>query len=204
MIASEGTEVADDTLFRIYSMTKPVTSVALMQLYERGMFQLNDPVYRVLPEWRNQQVYVSGSGAQMKTEPLAQPMTFRHLLSHTAGLSYGGIFAANSTDVHPVDALYEAERTFRGPESTLEGLVQHLANVPLRYQPGTKWMYSVATDICGLVVERLSGQKLDDYFEGAHPGAAGDARHSFLGGRRFGIALRGQLRARCRQDSDSD
>jgi CubicO group peptidase (beta-lactamase class C family) len=143
-------------------MTKPITSVALMQLYERGLFQLNDPVYRVLPEWRNQKVYVSGEGETMELAEPERPMTFRHLLSHTAGLSYGGIFAAGR-EVHPVDQLYEAERTFRGPTATLNGLIQHLADVPLRYQPGEMWMYSLATDVCGLLVERMSGQTLDQY-----------------------------------------
>jgi CubicO group peptidase (beta-lactamase class C family) len=76
-----------DTIFRIYSMSKPITSIALMQLYERGLFQLNDPVYRYLPDWEQQQVYVSGEGGNMELKARQQPTTFRHMLMHTAGLS---------------------------------------------------------------------------------------------------------------------
>ena len=96
-----GLPMADDTIFRIYSMTKPITSVALMQLYERGMFQLNDPVHRVIPEWRDHEVYVRGEGERIETRAPEAPMTFRHVLGHTAGLSYGGTN-------HPVDKLYQA------------------------------------------------------------------------------------------------
>src|SRR5215216_4411063 len=90
MDRERGTPMREDTIFRIYSMTKPITSVALMTLYERGLFQLNDPVSRVLPEWRDQRVWVSGEGEQMVTKAPERPVTFRHLLSHTAGLTYGG------------------------------------------------------------------------------------------------------------------
>ena len=91
-----GLPMADDTIFRVYSMTKPITSVALMQLYERGMFQLNDPVHRAIPQWRDHEVYVRGEGERIETRPPEAPMTFRHVLGHTAGLSYGGTN-------HPVD-----------------------------------------------------------------------------------------------------
>src|SRR5215211_1953160 len=90
MDRERGTPMREDTIFRIYSMTKPITSVALMTLYERGLFQLNDPVSRVLPEWRDQRVWVSGEGEQMVTRAPERPVTFRHVLSHTAGLTYGG------------------------------------------------------------------------------------------------------------------
>ncbi len=150
--------VADDTIFRIYSMTKPITSIALMQLYERGLFQLNDPVHRVIPSWRDQQVYVSGEGENVELAATNEPMTFRHLLSHTAGLSYG---ATN----HPVDKLYRAHRVRRDQGETLSGFVDKLANVPLHFQPGERWLYSYATDVCGHLVEALSGQRLDEYFQ---------------------------------------
>ena len=149
--------VADDTIFRIYSMTKPITSVALMQLYEQGLFQLNDPVHRVIPSWRDQQVYVSGEGENVVLAPTDSPMTFRHLLSHTAGLSYGAT-------KHPVDKLYRAHRVRRDQGETLAGFVDKLANVPLHFQPGERWLYSYATDVCGHLVEALSGQRLDEYF----------------------------------------
>ena len=153
-----GETLADNTIFRIYSMTKPITSVALMQLYERGMFQLNDPVYRYLPGWQDQKVYVSGEGEHMVLTEPAQPTTFRHLLSHTAGLSYG---AGN----HPVDRVYQAQRVRRDSGENLQGFVDKLARVPLHYSPGERWMYSYATDVCGFLVEALSGMPLDRYFE---------------------------------------
>ncbi len=149
--------MADDTIFRIYSMTKPITSVALMQLYERGLFQLNDPVHRVIPGWREQQVYLEGEGEHIRLEPVREPVTFRHLLCHTAGLSYGATR-------HPVDKLYRAERIRRDQGETLSSFVNKLANVPLHFQPGSRWMYSYATDVCGHLVEALSGQRLDAYF----------------------------------------
>lgn len=149
--------MADDTIFRIYSMTKPITSVALMQLYEQGLFQLNDPVHRVIPGWREQKVYVSGEGEHMVLAEPETPMTFRHALSHTAGLSYGATR-------HPVDKLYRAHRIRRDQGETLQTFVDKLAEVPLHFQPGSRWLYSYATDVCGHLVEALSGQPLDEYF----------------------------------------
>jgi CubicO group peptidase (beta-lactamase class C family) len=148
----------DDTIFRIYSMSKPITSVALMTLYERGYFQLNDPVHRVIPEWRGHRVYVSGEGEAMETCEPKQPMTFRNVLSHTGGLTYG---ATN----HPVDKAYRHFGVRRGEGETLRTFVEKLANVPLRYQPGERWMYSLSTDVCGYLVEALSGKPFDAYLQ---------------------------------------
>ena len=153
-----GLPMADDTIFRIYSMTKPITSVALMQLYERGMFQLNDPVHRVIPRWRDHEVYVGGEGERIETRVPEAPMTFRHVLGHTAGLSYGGTN-------HPVDKLYQAAGVRRDEGETLKTFVDKLAGVPLHYDPGERWMYSYATDVCGHLVEALSGMPLDRYFD---------------------------------------
>jgi len=150
--------MSDDTIFRIYSMTKPITSIALMQLYERGLFQLNDPVHRVIPSWRDHRVYVSGEGEHMETRVPERPMTFRHVLSHTAGLSYGA-------SEHPVDKVYRARHVNRSSGETLSSFVDKLSGVPLHYSPGERWMYSYATDVCGHLVEALSGQSLDRYFE---------------------------------------
>ena len=150
--------MADDTIFRIYSMTKPITSVALMQLYERGMFQLNDPVHRVIPQWRDHEVYVGGEGERIQRRAPEAPMTFRHVLGHTAGLSYGGTS-------HPVDKLYQAAGVRRDEGETLESFVDKLAGVPLHYDPGERWMYSYATDVCGHLVQALSGMPLDRYFD---------------------------------------
>jgi CubicO group peptidase (beta-lactamase class C family) len=157
-----------DTLFRIYSMTKPITSVALMMLYERGAFQLNDAVTRVFPEWRDQRVWVSGEGDQMKTEAPRRPITFRHLLSHTGGLTYGSVLAslgAAPEDVHPVDQVYRNLKVRRSQDETLQDLVGKLAKVPLRYQPGERWMYSLSTDVCGALVERLARMPFDKFVQ---------------------------------------
>lgn len=154
----------DDAIFRIYSMTKPITSIALMQLYEQGLFQLNDPVHRVIPEWRNMQVYVSGEGAAMQTAASKEPITFRHLLTHTAGLTYGGGPALLSTN-HPVDAKYGELGIRRDQGETLQSFVHKLSKAPLRYTPGEKWMYSYATDVCGYLVEVLSGKRFDHYLQ---------------------------------------
>ena len=154
--------VADDTIFRIYSMTKPITSVALMMLFEEGRFQLNDPVYRFLPAWRGQQVWVQGAGDDMQTRPPAAPMTMRHILSHTAGLTYGALLPI---DPHPVDAVYQQLGVQRGDGETISSFADKLAQVPLRYDPGTKWLYSLATDVCGCLVEAISGQKFEDFLQ---------------------------------------
>lgn len=148
--------MADDALFRIYSMTKPITSIALMQLYERGLFQLNDPISRVIPEWRGQQVYVSGELDNLETRPPRVPMTFRHMLSHRAGLSYG-------QSRHPVDEAYQEQGVNRDRGETLRDFIEKLAHVPLMYEPGERWLYSLATDVCGYLVEALSGQPFDEY-----------------------------------------
>jgi CubicO group peptidase (beta-lactamase class C family) len=148
--------MADDTIFRLYSMTKPIASVALMTLFEQGHFQLNDPVSRFIPAWREHRVWLSGEGASMETVAPAHPMTMRNVLSHTGGLTYG---ATN----HPVDRIYREVGVMRGPGETLEGFVEKLARVPLRYQPGERWMYSLSTDVCGRLVEVVSGKRFDVY-----------------------------------------
>src|SRR5215469_6556079 len=155
----------DDAIFRIYSMTKPITSVALMTLYERGYFQLNDPVSRFFPSWRDHRVWVSGRGADMKTEAPTQPVTMRHMLSHTGGLTYGAaLVALGAPDSgHPVDAAYAEVGVRRGAGETLTDFMEKLAKVPLRYQPGERWMYSLSTDVCGALVEKISGQRFDKY-----------------------------------------
>ncbi len=152
----------DDTIFRIYSMSKPITSVALMTQFEQGKFMLNDPVHRVIPAWRNHRVWVSGDGESMETCAPERPMTLRHVLSHSGGLTYGGTN-------HPVDKAYQAAgvgRGVRGEEGqTLRGFVEKLAGVPLRYQPGERWMYSYSTDVCGYLTEALSGKRFDAYLK---------------------------------------
>ena len=155
----------DDTIFRIFSMSKPITSVALMSLYEQGYFQVDDPVSRYIPEWKEQRVYVSGEGASMQTRPPERPISFRHILSHQSGLSYGGGLAAVGGEgaVHPADRRYVELGVNRGGDETLRTFVEKLAEVPLRFDPGSRWMYSYSTDVCGYLVEAISGKSFDEY-----------------------------------------
>jgi CubicO group peptidase (beta-lactamase class C family) len=155
----------DDTIYRIYSMTKPITSVALMTLYERGYFQLNDPVHRYAPSWKNHRVWVSGEGPDMVTEAPGRAITFRDVLSHTAGFTYGGGLPGVGLQ-HPIDKIYrELKIRSIGGQDTMEAFMDKLGQVPLRFQPGTAWMYSLATDVCGALVEIISGKPLAQYLQ---------------------------------------
>ncbi|MFZ8973298.1 MAG: serine hydrolase domain-containing protein, partial [Pseudomonadales bacterium] len=139
--------IEDDTLFRIYSMTKPITSIALMQLYERGLFQLNDPISRVIPGWRRPNVFLGLSDhGELQVEPATSEITFRQILSHTAGLSYGN-------GNHPVDKLYAAAGLNDRRQSHLACFVEVLAEIPLYYNTGQAWLYSYASDVCGYLFE---------------------------------------------------
>jgi CubicO group peptidase (beta-lactamase class C family) len=156
--------VEEDTIWRIYSMTKPITGVALMTLYERGMFQLNDPVTRFIPQWRDLKVRERAADGTESLVDTERPMTVRDLMMHMSGLGFAGgrtlqeLFAADNTGR---GGLTPGLR--RGPDATLEGMVTHYAGYPLEFQPGTRWLYSVSTDICGRLVEIMSGQRFDDY-----------------------------------------
>jgi len=162
-----GTPMREDAIFRIYSMSKPITSVALMSLYERGYFQLNDPVSRFFPAWKQQQVWVSGRGADMKTEAPTRPVSMRDMLCHTGGLTYGSALVALGAEDsgHPVDGVYAEVGVRRGRGEDLMQFMDKLAKVPLRYQPGEHWMYSLSTDVCGALVEKISGQRFDKYLQ---------------------------------------
>ena len=153
-----GRPVDEETVFRIYSMTKPIISAAAMTFFEEGRFQLDDPVARFLPEFADTPVWVDGEGGDMRTEPPAEPMKIWHLLTHTAGLVYG---ARNDT---PVGALCRASGIDFSSRNggDLAETVRRLAEIPLRWQPGTRWEYSVATDVLGRLVEVLAGQPLDE------------------------------------------
>jgi CubicO group peptidase (beta-lactamase class C family) len=146
-----GLPVEEDTIWRIYSMTKPITGVALLSLYERGLFQLSDPVTRFIPAWRDLKVRErAGDGSERIVDP-ARPMTVRDLMMHMSGLGFGG------------------GRTLqqRGRSATLASMVEHYAGYPLEFHPGTRWLYSVSTDVCGRLVEIMSGQRFDDYLRDA-------------------------------------
>jgi len=155
-----GLEVTPDTLWRIYSMTKPVTSVAAMMLYEEGRFELTDPVSEFIPAFRDMRVFVGGSDQRPVTIPATEPMRIWHLLTHTSGLTYG--FHRQ----HPADAMHRAAGFDMDskPTMNLEQACDAWAGIPLLFQPGTEWNYSVSTDVLGRVVEVASGQSLDEFF----------------------------------------
>ena len=150
----------DDTIFRIYSMSKPITSIALMMLFEEGRFQLTDPVHKFIPSWQKHRVWVEGEGVAMKTRRPESPMTIQHLLCHTSGLTYGGFLPGLEL---PVDPAYSAAGISRAGTDTLEQFVTKLAEVPLLYEPGSRWSYSLATDVCGHLIEVISGQPLETF-----------------------------------------
>lgn len=155
-----GLPVEDDTRWRIFSMTKPVTSVAAMMLYEEGAFELSDPIAKWLPEFAETRVYVAGSALKPVTAPLMEPIRVWHLLSHTSGLTYGFHHA------HPVDAMYRAAGHEWGtpPGADSAEVCRQWASMPLVFQPGSEWNYGVSTDVLGRLVEVLSGQPLDEFF----------------------------------------
>lgn len=152
--------IEDDTMYRIYSMTKPITSVALMMLVEEGKLLLNDPVSNFIPSFGSSRVWRGGSVLKPVTEPVTEPMLVAHLLTHTAGLTYGWMYQTAVDDLYR-RAGYEGATT-RG--TTLEKAVDDWAQLPLLFQPGTEWNYSVATDVVGRIVEVASGQTLEEFF----------------------------------------
>ena len=156
-----GLPVELDTLWRIYSMTKPITSVAAMMLYEEGAFELKDPVAKFIPSFANSKVFRHGSLAAPVLEPQVEPMRIWHLLTHTSGLTYG---FHNAT---PVDAMYRAGGFEWGnpPGKNLEEICDMFAAFPLLFQPGSEWNYGVSTDVLGRVVEVASGQSLDVFLQ---------------------------------------
>ena len=161
-----GTPMREDTIVRIYSMTKPITSVAFMMLVEEGKVALDDPVHRFIPAWRDLGVYVGGGGglpgtpAGWLTRPTDAPMRMIDLLRHTSGLTYG---FQNRTNVdaayrhHKVDPFEQAEG--------LQGFVDALAKIPLEFSPGTAWNYSVSTDVLGYLVGKISGQPFEEFLQ---------------------------------------
>jgi CubicO group peptidase (beta-lactamase class C family) len=170
-----GLPVEDDTRWRIYSMTKPVTSVAAMMLYEEGAFELSDPIARWLPEFAGTRVYVAGSAQRPVTVPQLEPIRVRHLLTHTSGLTYG------FHHQHAVDAQYRAaghEWTTPAGADSAE-VCRQWAQLPLLFQPGAEWNYGVSTDVLGRLVEVLSGQPLDAFFAERIFGPLGMADTSF-------------------------
>ncbi len=150
--------IGADTIFRIYSMTKPITSVGLMMLYEQGAFQLNDPVSRFIPSFRNLEVFAGGDVESYHTHPAKREITIRDLLTHTSGLTYGFMHA------NTVDALYRKHGLGDAHcQEPLASVAAKLSTLPLLSQPGEQWNYGVSTDVLGHVIEIISGQSLDEY-----------------------------------------
>ncbi|MCP5107928.1 MAG: serine hydrolase [bacterium] len=151
-----GKEMRHDTIFRIASMTKPVTSVAVMMLYEEGYFQLYDPVSKFIPEFKKVKVFSKMDRDKPVLVEPKRPMTIRDLLTHTSGLTYG--FFGKT----PVNEMYRSAGLYNG---TLKEMIPKLSELPLLYQPGTRWHYSMSTDVLGYLVEVISGKPLDEFLE---------------------------------------
>ncbi len=152
---SSGRPIRPQDIFRLHSMTKPITSVALLMLYEQGKFQLDEPLARYLPAFRDVRVYAGASAdGQMLLEPPRRPITIQDVLRHTAGFAY--VFR----DGAPVEKAYRAADLF---SQDLQHFIQELPKLPLLYQPGERWFYSVASDVQAVLVEQLSGMKFDEF-----------------------------------------
>ena len=155
--ADENRRMTSDTVFRIYSMTKPITTVAAMMLWEQGLFQLTDPIAPIIGAFDAPRIFVGGSNLAPQTVPSREPIRIWHLMSHTAGLTYG--FQYN----HVVDHLYRMAGYEWGwpPGTDLETACEQLSQLPLLFEPGTGWNYSMATDVLGRVIECVTGESLD-------------------------------------------
>lgn len=153
---ASGTPMATDTIFRVFSMTKPVTGVAMMILYEEGKWRPGDPISQYIPEFAHLKVFkgVDANGKTIVEDPV-HPPTMQELMTHTAGFTYG-LFGDG-----PVDKAYQSAGVMSS--KSLQEMINKLANIPLLYQPGTKWVYSVSMDVQGYIVEKLSGQSLPDF-----------------------------------------
>lgn len=150
--------IEDDTIYRIYSMTKPITSVAMMQLYEQGKWKLDDPVTEFVPEFENMRVLAGkDETGEWQYEALERTPTMAELMSHTAGYGYG--LAGDD----PINKAFRNEEILRSPD--LDSMINKIADTALLFQPGEKWEYSVGVDVQGAIIERISGQSLGDYFE---------------------------------------
>jgi len=158
MDAERQRAVAEDTIFRIYSMTKPLTSVAFMMLVEEGLVALEDPVHRFIPQWRDLGVYEAGFIGSFRTHRTSRPMRIVDLLRHTSGLTYGFQQRTN------VDAAYRKQHLGElGGPTSLAAMIDGLARTPLEFSPGDSWNYSVATDVLGYLIGKISGQPFEQF-----------------------------------------
>ena len=147
-----------DSIFRIYSMSKPITGVAMMMLFEEGKWQLNDPVSKYIPEFANLKVYATDEHNNMTLKDQVHPVTMRELMSHSGGFTYG--FFSNT----PVDKL-QREADLLNPNNTLDEFIKRVAKLPLNAQPGSEWHYSISVDIQGYIVQKLSGMPFEEFLE---------------------------------------
>ncbi len=155
---ARGAPLKEDAIFRIYSMTKPMTSVAIMMLIEQGLIALDDPVEKFIPAWKDLKVFVAGAPGRWQTRAPDRPMQVIDLLRHTSGLTYG------FQDRTPVDAAYRRGHVgVMGSKLPLEGMIEALATIPLEFSPGAAWNYSNATDALGYLVQVVSGKPFEDY-----------------------------------------
>lgn len=151
-------KLAEDTIFRIYSMTKPITSIATMMLFEQGLIALDDPVHKYIPSWKDLGVFNGGTMGAFRTKRTDRPMQILDLLRHTSGLTYGFQLSTN------VDAAYRSQELGMIEKSgTLDGMIDALATLPLEFSPGTAWNYSVATDVLGYIIGKVSGMSFEDF-----------------------------------------
>jgi CubicO group peptidase (beta-lactamase class C family) len=155
---ASGAPITKDTIFRIFSMTKPVTGVAMMILYEEGKWRPKDPISKFIPEFAHLKVFkgVDQSGKVILEDPV-HPPTMAELMTHTAGFTYG-VFGNG-----PVDKMYQDQRVMQS--QSLQDMIDKLAKIPLLYQPGTRWVYSASMDIQGYIIEKLSGQPFPDFLQ---------------------------------------
>jgi len=149
--------VRDDTIFRIYSMTKPITSVAFMMLFEEGRVALDEPVHKYIPEWKNLGVFVAGNAPSFLTRPPSRAMQIVDLLRHTSGLTYGIQQRSN------VDAAYREKKIAQA--GTLQGMIEELAQIPLEFSPGEAWNYSVSADVLGYLIGKISGRPFEQFLK---------------------------------------
>ncbi|HTE42080.1 MAG TPA: serine hydrolase domain-containing protein, partial [Steroidobacteraceae bacterium] len=155
---ASGAPMQKDSIFRIYSMSKPITGVAMMMLFEQGKWQLNDPVAKYIPEFAGLKVYSGNENGKPVLKDQTHPMTMRELMSHSAGFTYG--FFSNT----PVDAMQRTADVLND-NITLDEMIKRVAKLPLNAQPGAEWHYSISVDIQGYIVQKLSGMKFEDFLE---------------------------------------
>jgi len=169
--AKTGAPMTKDSLFRIYSMTKPITGVAMMQLYEKGLWQLDDPVTKHVPElaglkvltWKDGKPVIGADGQPVLADP-TRPPTMREIMAHTAGFGYGLCCTQpDAPNYNPVDEAFVKDGVL--VSANLDEMMTKIAGIPLLYDPGTRWSYSVSVDIQGYIVQKLSGQKFGDYLK---------------------------------------